>query len=185
MARNDAATEEDVQAALEALNKAIEGLEEKQDPKPDKTALNAAIAEAEAKLAEEDKYTQETRDALQNAFNAAKAVAGNDDATEEEVQAALDALNEAIMGLKEIQEETPDDKEQSGGNTDGSQSTGSKDKDSRSSEDGKAKPVKAVGLAAEKKSVNTGDNTPVILMAVICLLAGATAILIISKKKRS
>ena len=185
VARNDAATEEDVQAALEALNKAIEGLEEKQDPKPDKTALNAAIAEAEAKLAEEDKYTQETRDALQNAFNAAKAVAGNDDATEEEVQAALDALNEAIMGLKEIQEETPDDKEQSGGNTDGSQSTGSKDKDSRSSEDGKAKPVKAVGLAAEKKSVNTGDNTPVILMAVICLLAGATAILIISKKKRS
>lgn len=107
-AEDETATEAEVKTALDALNEAIAGLEEIEVPKPDKTALNAAIAEAEGKLSEEGKYTQETVDALQSALDTAKGVAENEEASEEEIKTALDTLTEKISALEEIGVPQPD-----------------------------------------------------------------------------
>ena len=63
----------------------------------DKSALESAVSLAEA-LVEED-YTPESWAALQEALAAAKEVLANDDATQEEVDAALAALRQAIEEL--------------------------------------------------------------------------------------
>ena len=63
----------------------------------DKSALESAVSLAEA-LVEED-YTPESWAALQEALAAAKEVLANDDATQEEVNAALAALRQAIDTL--------------------------------------------------------------------------------------
>lgn len=68
----------------------------------DKTALQAKVGEA-AELAEED-YTAESWQALQEALVAAQAVLDNEEATQADVDAALEALNTAIAGLVEAEE---------------------------------------------------------------------------------
>lgn len=73
----------------------------------DKTNLNAAIAAAETKVAETDKYTKDTLDAATSALADAKTVANNEKATQEEVDQACTKLNTAIQGLKEIEVPTP------------------------------------------------------------------------------
>lgn len=81
--------------------------------KVDKEALKQKIAEAE-ELKEID-YTKESWDNLQSALNSAKVVAGKIDATQTEVDSALNNLVNAINGLvktteiKAILEFTPDE----------------------------------------------------------------------------
>ena len=70
----------------------------------DKSKLEAKIAEAEALNA--DDYTEETWAVLVEALDAAKTTLANEEATQEEVDAALAALEEAIKGLEE-KPETP------------------------------------------------------------------------------
>lgn len=64
----------------------------------DKTALNAAIAAAEA--LNEDDYTAESWAALQEVLADARAVANDPDATQENVDNAAAALRSAIAGLE-------------------------------------------------------------------------------------
>lgn len=64
----------------------------------DKSALQAKIAEAEA--IKPDGYTKESYAVLTEKLDAAKTVMANADATEEEVSAALNALDEAVRGLQ-------------------------------------------------------------------------------------
>ena len=91
------ATQEEVDAALDALNAAVEALEEKTVEVPvDKTALEAALAEAAA-LVEED-YTAESWAVLAAAVEAAEALA--EDADQETVNAAAAAITEAITALE-------------------------------------------------------------------------------------
>lgn len=74
----------------------------------DKTALESAIADAKAKLADAEKYTYETAKTLDEAVEAAEAVINNDKATEKEISEAAGAINEALTGLviKKVEDTT-------------------------------------------------------------------------------
>ena len=100
---DDSASQDAVDQAYAALVSAFEGLEENAGTETDRSALNAAIAKAEA-LNEAD-YTSASWAALQEALNDAKNVAA--DADQETIDAAAEALNAAIEALEEVSE--PDD----------------------------------------------------------------------------
>ncbi|MFR1477796.1 MAG: hypothetical protein ACLSB9_20000 [Hydrogeniiclostridium mannosilyticum] len=65
----------------------------------DRTGLNAAIAEAEKKLGDSSRYTDETVDVLRRELDAAAGLAG--DALQAEVNLARERLESAIAGLAE------------------------------------------------------------------------------------
>lgn len=92
------ATQDDVDAALKALNDAIAALEVYVPP-IDKTELAAAIADAAQY--DEAKYTKASWAAFTDALAKANEVNESADATQDEVNAALEALNAAIEGLEE------------------------------------------------------------------------------------
>ncbi len=72
-------------------------------PEPaDKTQLNEAIASADALDAAD--YTSTSWAALQEALNSAKRVAADEDADQDAVDAAVQALNAAVEALEEISE---------------------------------------------------------------------------------
>ncbi|MGI6488338.1 MAG: S-layer homology domain-containing protein [Syntrophothermaceae bacterium] len=72
------------------------------EPEVDKTALQAKVAEV-ADL-DEDDYTEESWEVLQDALTAAQAVLANEEATQEEVDEALADLQAAIDDLKKAGE---------------------------------------------------------------------------------
>ena len=86
-------TQEEVDAAATALTEALEGMVEKAD----KTALKAAIAEAEAK--NEADYAVPSWEALQEALDAARLVDKDENATQEQVNTATKAVTDAIAEL--------------------------------------------------------------------------------------
>ena len=86
-------TAEEQAAMVQKLNDAIAGLEQIGD----KTNLNAVIAEAETK-AEED-YTPNSWKAFQESLGSAKTVQADEDAGVSQVNAAAQALTEAMEGL--------------------------------------------------------------------------------------
>ena len=71
---------------------------------PDKSALKDAIDKAE-KINPDD-YTTESTDALHKALEEAKAVYDNADATEAEIEGAMDALNAAVDGMVKLGDKT-------------------------------------------------------------------------------
>lgn len=86
-----------INAAATKLNQAIDALQEASVVVPvDRDELNAAIQAAEAKLADGKVYAN--ADALRDALTAAKGL--SETATQEQVDAAADALNDAIDGLE-------------------------------------------------------------------------------------
>lgn len=90
-------TVENVKAQLEALKAAMDAV------KPDTTALEAAIAAAEEKLAD-DKYSPKSKAALQAAVDAGEellAKVETESVAYEDVVAAKDAINTAIGNLVE------------------------------------------------------------------------------------
>ena len=94
---NDEATQDDVNAAVKALNDAIAALEKVVVPSVDKTDLAAAIADAAQY--EESKYTQDSWAVFAEALAKANDVNGNAEATQDDVNAAVKALKDAIAGL--------------------------------------------------------------------------------------
>ena len=93
------ATERDVEEAVSAIRNAIEALVEV--TKPDDTAREALkdLYNEYAGL-EQGKYTDESYQAFQGALDAAAAVLADENATDDELTAAYDALAAAISGLK-------------------------------------------------------------------------------------
>lgn len=73
-------------------------------PEADKTELEAVITDADEYAAQIDSYTPETAEAFQTAYDAAKAVASDKDASQEEVDSAAAALQAAIDGLEKVQQ---------------------------------------------------------------------------------
>lgn len=69
------------------------------DEETDKTALQSAMTQAEGILAEEKYYTPETVLALQTAYDAAELVNKDANATQQQVQEALNALNTALESM--------------------------------------------------------------------------------------
>ena len=103
---NDAdATQDDVAAQVTALETAINALEEKEPEKPEevnKDELKKAIDAAKA--IENKNYTEASWNALQAAIAAAEAVRNDADATQDDVDAQVTALKNAVDGLKENSE---------------------------------------------------------------------------------
>ncbi len=115
------ATQTEIDAAYEALNTAYGALQLKP---VDRTNLNALIATVEA--LDKDNYTETSYMALKTALDNAKALAEN--ATQEEVDAAYEALNTAYGALEEKQEPDTD----SSTDTDSASDSGTTDTDSGS-----------------------------------------------------
>ena len=104
--RDDAdTTQDDVDAQVTALEEAINALEEKEPEKPEevnKDELKKAIDVAKA--IENKNYTEASWNALQDAIAAAEAVRDDADATQDDVDAQVTALKNAVDGLKENSE---------------------------------------------------------------------------------
>lgn len=99
------ATLEDVNTVYGALVAALLELEKvPEDPeepeKPNKEALEKKVSELEE--LDSSKYTKESWKAFEVALEAAKAVLADENATQEEIDAALGALNEAFEALEEV-----------------------------------------------------------------------------------
>lgn len=94
--KDPTATQEEVDAAVEALKEAVEALEEYVDP-VDKSELEKAIKKAKSKNKKD--YTKKSFDAMLAALKVAEKVMADENATQEEVDAAADALNKAIKAL--------------------------------------------------------------------------------------
>ena len=90
------ATADELKAANKAMTKAAQELWEIVS----KAELDALIEAAKGYL--DGDYTAESLEALQAAIDAAKAVAGNDDATTAEVTQAITNLSDAIANLEKI-----------------------------------------------------------------------------------
>ena len=153
---NTTATQEQVDKACDDLDRAINALV-KAPIVADKTELLKAI-EAAKNLVEKD-YTSESWKTLQDALDAANKVVANKDATQEEIDAAVDAINDAIDKLeaKPVEPEKPIEPE--------------KPMDP-------VKPAKPNQPA--KPGVATGDNAN--FMAIGTLIA-ATAVIALLKKE--
>lgn len=91
---NESATQAEVDAMTAKLQKAIKGAEKKANF----SKLAAAVKEAEA--INTSKYTDESVKVLKNAIRAAKGVLNNKNASQSDVEAALAALNKAIVKLE-------------------------------------------------------------------------------------
>ena len=87
--KNENASEADIKAALDKLNKAIED-SEKDTPKEE---LSSQIVAAKALL---DSLSEEKKAALQAVIDEVEAILNNANASEADIQAALDKLNKAI-----------------------------------------------------------------------------------------
>lgn len=89
------ATQAQINNAKNTLNDAYEGLK----IKVNFAELNALIDQYKDKT--QDNYTDESWQAFQDALNVAKEIAGNENATQAEVDEAKDALQSAFDGLRE------------------------------------------------------------------------------------
>ena len=92
---NENALQEDIDAALAGLQKAMDGLV----LRVDKDALKRKIEEAEA--IDLDAYLASGKEEFTKALTDARAVYGKDDASAQEVRAAYAVLQNGIMGLRE------------------------------------------------------------------------------------
>ncbi len=93
---DNAENQKTVADAAQAVKTAIAAL----SAKGDQAALAASIQAAEAALAREDvTYMDETKANVQTALNAARALVGQENATDAEVSAAVKNLNDAVAKL--------------------------------------------------------------------------------------
>ena len=93
------ASQEEVDAAIERLTDAIEGLVTAQR-QPDKSALFTAIQEADEKI--ESDYTAASWTEFTRALEAAKVIAVKEDADQGEVDSTLSTLEDAIKMLEKV-----------------------------------------------------------------------------------
>ena len=119
----DGATQAEVDAAVDALTKAADGLQKTQ-PAPetvDKSKLEAGLADAKQGVAglNESDYTPESWKALQAAIAAANAVLANKDATQSDVDRAVDTLAAAYKGLAKADASAGGDVGSNGSGNDG------------------------------------------------------------------
>lgn len=164
-AGDDMATQDEVDAAASALQDAMEALVEAGKPNADTSALEEALESIQG-LNKND-YTAESWAVLEQAVNNAQALLQDKDAGQDEVDAAAQAILDAVDGLvrgepgKEPAD--PDRKPQTG-------STGSA----------------GTGSGGKNTGARTGDTAPIVPIALIGAAAAATITgVIIWKKKKS
>lgn len=188
---DDNATQAEVDAQVEAVNAAKAALEEKKAPVV-KEELEKAVADATEVVGATDKYTEASLAALQSAIDAANAVLQNSDATQDEIDAAVQAVKEAKAALKAKDDNKKDDSNKgddkkddnngsnnNGGNNNGNTNAGSKN--NGSSNNGTANGGNGTSNAA--KAAKTGDTSNVAGMAMLCLAAGL--VVVMAKRRRT
>ena len=185
------ATQAEVDAHVEAVNAAKAALEEKKAPVV-KEELEKAVADATEVVGATDKYTEASLAALQSAIDAANAVLQNSDATQDEIDAAVQAVKEAKAALKAKDDNKKDDSnkgddkkddnngsDNNGGNNNGNANNGSNN--NGSSNNGTANGGNGTSNAV--KAAKTGDTANVAGMAMLCLAAGLVAVM--ARRKRT
>lgn len=188
---DDNATQAEVYAQVEAVNAAKAALEEKKAPVV-KEELEKAVADATEVVGATDKYTEASLAALQSAIDAANAVLQNPDATQDEIDAAVQSVKEAKEALKAKDDNKKDDSNKgddkkddnngsnnNGGNNNGNTNAGSKN--NGSSNNGTANGGNGTSNAV--KAAKTGDTANVAGMAMLCLAAGLVAVM--ARRKRT
>ena len=100
---NLSSTQEQVDAQVAFLQKAMAAVQAENDQTADKTELQALITTANEKLAQTDIYTVDSLRTLQTILAYAQGVYENKDADQTTVDAAANALSSAISSLKEIE----------------------------------------------------------------------------------
>lgn len=187
------ATQAEVDAQVEAVNAAKAALEEKKAPVV-KEELEKAVADATEVVGATDKYTAASLAALQSAIDAANAVLQNPDATQDEIDAAVQSVKEAKAALKAKDDNKKDDSNKgddkkddnngsnnNGGNNNGNANNGSNNNGSFNN--GSSNNGTANGTSNVAKAAKTGDTANVAGMAMLCLAAGL--VVVMAKRRRT
>ena len=190
---DDNATQAEVDAQVEAVNAAKAALEEKKAPVV-KEELEKAVADATEVVGATDKYTEASLAALQSAIDAANAVLQNPDATQDEIDAAVQSVKEAKEALKAKDDNKKDDSNKgddkkddnngsnnNGGNNNGNANNGSNNHGSFNN--GSSNNGTANGTSNVAKAAKTGDTSNVAGMAMLCLAAGL--VVVMAKRRRT
>lgn len=190
---DDNATQAEVDAQVEAVNAAKAALEEKKAPVV-KEELEKAVADATEVVGATDKYTEASLAALQSAIDAANAVLQDPDATQDEIDAAVQAVKEAKAALKAKDDDKKDDSnkdddkkddnngsDNNGGNNNGNANNGSNNNGSFNN--GSSNNGTANGTSNVAKAAKTGDTSNVAGMAMLCLAAGL--VVVMAKRRRT
>ena len=144
----------------------------------DKSQLTAVIKEAEERLEQADKYTEETVKALQKEVEAAQFILADKEASQADIDAAVQKVRTAIDALEEKAQtekpENPDNNKPDNkpDNKPGNGNNGGQNNNGNSNQSTTQKP----STGTPNKAVKTGDATP-IAGAVSGLLAGGAALL--------
>lgn len=190
---DDNATQAEVDAQVEAVNAAKAALEEKKAPVV-KEELEKAVADATEVVGATDKYTEASLAALQSAIDAANAVLQNPDATQDEIDAAVQSVKEAKEALKAKDDNKKDDSnkgddkkddnngsDNNGVNNNGNANNGSNNNGSFNN--GSSNNGTANGTSNVAKAAKTGDTSNVAGMAMLCLAAGL--VVVMAKRRRT
>ena len=190
---DDNATQADVDAQVEAVNAAKAALVEKKAPVVIEE-LEKAVADATEVVGATDKYTAASLAALQSAIDAANAVLQDPDATQDEIDAAVQAVKEAKAALKAKDDNKKDDSnkgddkkddnngsDNNGGNNNGNTNNGSNNNGSFNN--GSSNNGTANGTSNVAKAAKTGDTANVAGMAMLCLAAGL--VVVMAKRRRT
>ena len=190
---DDNAIQAEVDAQVEAVNAAKAALEEKKAPVV-KEELEKAVADATEVVGATDKYTEASLAALQSAIDAANAVLQNPDVTQDEIDAAVQAVKEAKAALKAKDDDKKDDSnkdddkkddnngsDNNGGNNNGNANNGSNNNGSFNN--GSSNNGTANGTSNVAKAAKTGDTSNVAGMAMLCLAAGL--VVVMAKRRRT
>ncbi|MFR5322342.1 MAG: alpha-L-fucosidase [Mediterraneibacter gnavus] len=151
----------------------------------DKSQLTAVIKEAEERLEQADKYTEETVKALQKEVEAAQFILADKEASQADIDAAVQKVRTAIDALEEKTQtekpENPDNNKPDNkpDNKPGNGNNGGQNNNGNSNQSTTQKP----SAGTPNKAVKTGDATP-IAGAVSGLLAGGAALLAFLKRRK-
>ena len=151
----------------------------------DKSQLTAVIKEAEKRLEQADKYTEETVKALQKEVETAQFVLADKEASQAAIDAAVQKVRTAIDALEEKTQtekpENPDNNKPDNkpDNKPGNGNNGGQNNNGNNNQSSTQKP----SAGTPNKAVKTGDATP-IAGAVSGLLAGGAALLAFLKRRR-
>lgn len=151
----------------------------------DKSQLTAVIKEAEERLEQADKYTEETVKALQKEVEAAQFILADKEASQADIDAAVQKVRTAIDALEEKAQtekpENPDNNKPDNkpDNKPGNGNNGGQNNNGNSNQSTTQKP----STGTPNKAVKTGDATP-IAGAVSGLLAGGAALLAFLKRRK-
>ena len=193
---DDNATQAEVDAQVEAVNAAKAALEEKKAPVV-KEELEKAVADATEVVGATDKYTEASLAALQSAIDAANAVLQNPDATQDEIDAAVQSVKEAKEALKAKDDNKKDDNNKGDDKKDDDKKDDNKKDDSNSgtSNNGSSNGGSNNNGSSNKNTTSTANKTSnavktgdaanvagVAGVAILCLATGIVVVLI--KRKR-